>query len=73
MRPEMLVPSKLIEDSVRVARGLLQVDRGNMMIATDVTADSISSLYCSGYKPPFSARERIPLLVADLMLSGGFG
>ncbi len=73
MHPEIWVPSKLIEDSVKVASRLLQDDRGNMMIATDFTADSISSLYCSGYNPPFSARERIPLLVADLMLSGGFG
>ena len=42
------------------------------MIATDFTADSISSLYCSGYKTPFPAREGILRLVPDLMLSGYF-
>lgn len=42
------------------------------MIATDFTADSISSLYCSGYKTPFSAKEGILRRVPDLMLSEGF-
>ena len=72
MQLEFVVLYKLIENSVRIASRSLQVERGNMMIETDLTADSISSVYCSGYKTPSSARERIQLLVADLMLSGGF-
>ena len=36
-----LLSSKLIEDPVRVASRLLQVDRGNMMIATDFPTDTI--------------------------------
>ena len=57
MHLEFLVLFWLIENPGRVASRLLQVDRGDAMIATDFTADSIPSRYCSGYRMPFSAKE----------------
>lgn len=44
MHPEFLIFSKHIGDSVRAASRLLQVGRGNMMIATDLPTDSICHL-----------------------------
>lgn len=68
----ILLLSKLIEVLVRVASRLLQVNRGNMMIAIDCPTDSICHRIVAAKKPSFSARERIQLLVANLMLSEGF-
>ena len=69
---EFFVLSKLMRNPVRVASRLLQIEPGDMMVSTDFTTDSNSSLHFSSYKTPLSARQRIQLLVADLMLSGGF-
>ena len=58
MHLEVLVLSKLIENLVRVASRLLQVEWGNKMIEIGFTADIIVSLGCSGYPNPPSRLGR---------------
>ena len=68
----ILLLSKLIEVSVRVASRLLQVDRGNMMIATGIPADSICHRIVAAKTPPSLQESELSFLSLILMLSEGF-